>query len=123
MDITALAANGKNIAVVHSNEVIIGDVQSALDLIATVRFETDSDYIVINKLLISENFFDLKTGLAGEVLQKFINYRVKVAIFGDFSEYSSRSLKDFMYECNRGNDLFFLPAEQDAIEKLSLLKQ
>lgn len=113
---------GGNIAIVSGSEILIGDVQTALDLIATVRYEADSDLIVINKSLISESFFDLKTRLAGEILQKFINYRAKVAFIGDFSVYSSKSFQDFIYECNNGNDFFFLPTEQQAIEKLSMLK-
>ena len=105
-----------------SSEIILGDVQSALDLMATVQYEAGCDRIVINKSLLSESFFDLKTRLAGEILQKFINYRVKVAIIGNFSEYTSQSFQDFIYECNSGNDIFFLPTEQQAIEKLSMLK-
>ncbi|WP_028548039.1 DUF4180 domain-containing protein [Paenibacillus sp. UNC451MF] len=122
MNITKLEAGGRNIAVVSSSETLIGDVQSALDLMATVHYETGCDRIVINKSLLSDSFFDLKTRLAGEILQKFINYRVKIAIVGDFSGYSSQSLQDFIYECNRGHDIFFLPTEQQAIEKLSMLK-
>lgn len=64
-------------------------------------------WIAINKSLISESFFDLKTRLAGDILQKFINYRVKIAIIGDFSMYTSKSLKDFIYECNKGKDIFY----------------
>ncbi|PHD99048.1 hypothetical protein COF43_15045 [Bacillus toyonensis] len=74
------------------------------------------------KSLISEDFFDLKTGLAGDILQKFINYKVKIAIVGDFSMYTSKSLKDFIYECNKGNNIFYLATEQQAIEKLGTLK-
>jgi hypothetical protein len=122
MNISKVEVEGKNIAVVSSSEVLIGDVQSALDLMATVHYEADSDRIVINKSLLSESFFDLKTRLAGEILQKFINYRKKVAFIGDFSVYPSQSFQDFIYECNRGNDIFFLPTEQQAIEKLSKLK-
>ncbi|MDP4098677.1 DUF4180 domain-containing protein [Paenibacillus sp. P96] len=119
MNISRLKADGVNIAVISGNEILIKDVQSALDLMATVRYETDSDRIVIPKSMLSESFFDLKTRLAGEILQKFINYRVKVAIVGDFSVYTSRSFQSFMYECNAGNDIFFLPTEQQAIDKLS----
>lgn len=122
MNIAKIEADWGNIAVISSDEILIGDVQSALDLMATIRYETGCDRIVIDKSLLSESFFDLKTGLAGEILQKFINYLVKIAIIGDFSKYSSQSLKDFIYECNRGNDIFFLPTEQQAIEKLSMLK-
>lgn len=122
MNITKIEAGGGNIAVVSSSEILIGDVQSALDLMATVRYEADCDRIVINKSLISESFFDLKTRLAGDILQKYINYHVKIAIVGDFSVYPSKSLQDFIYECNSGRDIFFLPTEQQAIEKLRMLK-
>ncbi|WP_426952112.1 DUF4180 domain-containing protein [Bacillus mycoides] len=122
MEIKKVVIGGINIAVVRNDTVLISDVQSALDLMATVQYEADSKWIVINKSLISESFFDLKTRLAGDILQKFINYSVKIAIVGDFSMYTSKSLKDFIYECNKGKDIFFLATEQQAIEKLSSLK-
>jgi len=122
MNITKVEANGRNVAVVSSSEILIKDVQTALDLMATVHYETGCDRFILDKSLLSESFFDLKTRLAGDVLQKFINYRAKIAIIGDFSGYSSKSLQDFIYECNKGNDIFFLPTEQQAIEKLSMLK-
>lgn len=122
MKITQLEAGGGTIAVVSSSKSEIVDVQSALDFIATVQYEADSNRIIINQALLSESFFDLKTRFAGEILQKFINYGVKMAIVGDFSVYSSQSLKDFIYECNKGKDFFFLPTEEQALEKLSGLK-
>lgn len=122
MEIAKVTMDGENIAVVRNNEIVIRDVQSALDLMATVQYETGCNRIIINKSLLSERFFDLKTRLAGIILQKFINYRVKMAIIGDYAAYSSQSLQAFIYESNRGNDIFFLPTEQEAIEKLSMLK-
>ncbi|EEL85028.1 DUF4180 domain-containing protein [Bacillus cereus] len=122
MEIKKVVIDGINIAVVRNDTVLISDVQSALDFMATVQYEADSKWIVINKSLISESFFDLKTHLAGDILQKFINYSVKIAIVGDFSMYASKSLKDFIYECNKGKDIFFIATEQQAIEKLSSLK-
>ncbi|WNS46317.1 DUF4180 domain-containing protein [Paenibacillus sp. MMS20-IR301] len=119
MNITTVDKSGKLIAIVNGNEIVVNDVQSALDLMATVRYEADCDRIIIHKALLSESFFDLKTRLAGDILQKFINYHVKVAVVGDFSGYSSRSLRDFIYECNNGKDIFFLDDEQQAVEKLS----
>ena len=122
MEIKKVVIGGINIAVVRNDTVLISDVQSALDLMATVQYEADSKRIIIKKSLISESFFDLKTRLAGDILQKFINYSVKIAIVGDFSMYTSKSLKDFIYECNKGKDIFFLATEQQSIEKLSSLK-
>ena len=73
----------------------------------------------MNKSAICDGFFDLSTKLSGEILQKFINYHIKIVIVGDFSVYTSKSLKDFIYESNKGKDIFFLPNEKEAIEKLS----
>lgn len=120
MEIGIVKENDKYIAIIKSNELLITDVQSALNLIAIVSFETGCDRIVLNKSSICEEFFQLKTKLAGEILQKFINYHVKLAIIGDFSVYSSKSLNDFIYECNKGKDIFFLTNEKQAIEKLNL---
>lgn len=84
----------------------------------TVRHETGCDRMVLKKEAIAEDFFKLSSGLAGEVLQKFINYHVKLAVIGNFSDYTSKPLRDFMRESNRGNDIFFVSSEQEAVEKL-----
>lgn len=119
MNIKTVKNNSATIAVIHSNKILINDVQSALDLIATVNYETGCSKIVINKAALVEDFFKLSTGLAGEILQKFINYSVKIAIVGDYTIYSSKPLKDFIYESNHGKDIFFVSTEDAAIEKLS----
>ena len=119
MKITKINNNGVDIALVTSDELLITDVQSALDLLATVGYEARTNRIIIDKSAIDEQFFDLSTRIAGEILQKFINYETKLAIVGDFSTYQSKSLKDFIYESNNGRDLFFLPDKDQAVEKLS----
>ena len=119
MDIKKAKENDIEIAIVNGNEILIKDVQSALDLITTVKYETDCDRIIINKAAVCEEFFHLSTRLAGEILQKFINYNIKLAIIGDFSFYSE-SLKAFIFECNRGNNIYFLSDEKQAIMKLSI---
>ncbi|ADY55380.1 hypothetical protein Sgly_1051 [Syntrophobotulus glycolicus DSM 8271] len=106
------------IAVMNSTEPLITDGQSALDLTATVYYEQGVTKMVVNKEAISEDFFKLSTGFAGEVVQKFVNYHFSVAIVGDFSKYTSKPLRDYMYECNNGKHLFFVTTEQEAIEKL-----
>ena len=111
--------NGLPIAVVTSETVLIEDASSALDLLANVRYETDCDRMAIEKSAVSEAFFKLSTGLAGEVLQKFINYRMKLAIVGDFSGYTSKPLKDFIYESNSGRDIFFVATQEEALKKLA----
>ncbi len=106
-------------AVVESNEKVITDIQSALDLLMNAKYNVGTKNIVINKNLIVEEFFILSKGVAGEILQKYINYSGRIAIYGDFSHYTSKPLKDFIYESNKGKDVFFVSNEDEAIEMLT----
>ena len=110
--------NQMAIAVVHSDVVLICDGQSALDLMMSISYHDSCSCIVINKEALCEDFFVLRTGIAGEILQKVVNYRMKVAIVGDFDGYTSKALRDFIYECNNGRDVFFVADEAAALEKL-----
>ncbi|MDR1157019.1 MAG: DUF4180 domain-containing protein [Oscillospiraceae bacterium] len=107
-----------DLAVIHSDTPLITDAQSALDLIASVGFEYDVTKIAINKAAISEDFYRLSTGLAGQVVQKFVNYGYRLAIIGNFSGYTSKPLRDYIYECNNGRHLNFVADEDEAVRKL-----
>ena len=119
MKITSVNENGVQIAVVESDEVLISDIQSALDFMATVQYETGTNRIALNKSAVCEEFFDLSTKLAGEILQKFVTYQVKLAIVGDFSVYTSKSLQSFIYESNRGRGVCFASDQKQALKRLS----
>lgn len=119
MNLIQIENNGVFCAVVESDNAVITDAQSAIDLLMSAKYELGTKNIVISKKLIAEDFFVLSTGLAGEVLQKFINYGGRIAIFGDYSHYTSKPLKDFIYESNQGKDIFFVSTRDEAIEKLT----
>lgn len=71
-----------------------------------------------DKETLGEDFFKLRTGVAGELLQKCSNFRIRLAIVGDFSEYTSKSLRDFIYESNKGNLVYFTNDLDSASEVL-----
>ena len=84
----------------------------------------DCSYQGTGKMILYEknilpDFFDLKTKIAGEILQKYSNYRMQLAIVGDFTKYSSKSLSDFIYESNKAGRTIFVTSLEEAIEKLS----
>lgn len=106
-------------AVVNSNELVITDAQSAMDFAMSVKYETGCSKIALNKEAITEDFFILSKGIAGEILQKFINYQIKFAVYGDYSKYTSKPLKDFIYESNNGRDIFFVSNADEAVSMLS----
>ena len=118
MNVEIIEIKNSTIAVVTSDSKVIEDTQSALDLVMTVIYEYGTQNIVISKDLICSDFFILSSGVAGEILQKYINYGGKIAIYGDFSHYTSKPLKDFIYESNKGKDIFFTATKEDGIEKL-----
>ena len=111
-------AKGIVAAVLSENEVI-ADADSALDLLMSAKYEAGAECIVVDKKQIAEDFFVLSTGLAGEILQKYINYGGKLAIYGDFSHYTSKPLKDFIRESNKGKDFFFAATKDEAVKKLT----
>ena len=119
MTITKIEKNGILCAIVDSDEPLITDTQSALDVLMTAKYEAGTKNIVISKELIVEDFFILSTGLAGEILQKYINYGGRIAIYGDYSHYTSKPLHDFIYESNKGKDVFFVGTQEEAIDRLA----
>ncbi len=118
MKIQTITQNGTTVALITGNTKLITDTQSALDLIMTVKYEAGTNLTAIDKNCIADEFFILGSGMAGEILQKFVNYKVKTAIFGDYTKYKSKPLKDFIHESNCGRDVFFTNTKNEAIEKL-----
>lgn len=106
------------IAEIIAEEIVINTVQDALDIMADVNYQGDTNKIIVYEKNLSPDFFELKTKLAGEILQKFSNYRAQLAIIGDFNKYNSKSLRDFIYESNKGGRIFFVSAFEEAKEKL-----
>lgn len=118
MKIEAHHINNTKIAEVISDETIISTTEDGLDLLGNLYYQ-DYDRIVIHEKNITPDFFDLKNGIAGEILQKFSTYRVRLAIVGDFSKYTNKSLNDFMYESNKGRHINFVNSTTEALLILS----
>lgn len=119
MQLSKIEKNGIVCAVVNSNELVITDAQTALDVLMSAKYDIGTKNIVIDKKLIVEDFFILSKGLAGEILQKYVNYGGRIAIYGDYSNYTSKPLKDFIYESNKGKDVFFVATQDEAVDMLT----
>lgn len=107
--------NDINIAEIISEELIIKSQQDGLDLLGDLYYQGFDKVILHEKNIIPE-FFDLKTGLAGEILQKFSNYRMSLAIVGNFEKYQSKSLKQFILESNKTQHINFVENLDDALK-------
>jgi len=82
----------------------------------------DPELIVIPVGRLSVDFFHLKTRVAGEILQKFVTYRKRVAILGDISAHlkESSSLRDFVHECNTGSFIWFVTTLDELNTKIRM---
>ena len=103
---------------INSEGQILGIEQDALDLFGDL-YGQDYEGIIIHESNIAPAFFDLKTRIAGDILQKFSNFRVRIAIVGDWSKYSGNSLKAFIAESNRGRAVNFASSVEEAVKLLS----
>lgn len=119
MQVTNHTINNIPIAEVNTEGYLIEKAEDGLDLLGNLYYQ-GFDRIIIHEKNIIPVFFDLKNGMAGEILQKFSNYRVRLAIVGDFSNYTSKSITDFMYECNNGRQVNFLDSVEKALNKLAM---
>ncbi|PWN71835.1 DUF4180 domain-containing protein [Chryseobacterium phosphatilyticum] len=110
--------NNTKIAEVVSDEIIIRSAEDGLDLMGNIYYQ-GFDKVVLYEKNITPGFFDLKTKIAGEILQKFSNYRIGLAIVGDFSKYESKSMKDFIFESNKTKHINFVELLEEALENFS----
>ena len=118
MQIHAHTINNIKIAEVVSDHVLIASAEDGLDLLGSIYYQ-GFDRVIIQEKNITPDFFDLKNGIAGEVLQKFSNYRIRLAIVGDFSQYTSKSIKDFIRESNQTRHINFVNSTAQALSILS----
>ena len=102
IEIERIERDGKACAAIRGTEKVITDAQSALELLMNANAAAGTKSLLVSKKLIAEEFFILSSGMAGKVLQKLINYGGRIAIYGDFTHYTSKPLRDFMYESNKG---------------------
>ena len=98
----------KRIAYVDGGGVAVADLQDAIDLVGNAAF-AGADGVVLESDQLPPEFIDLSSGFAGEVLQKFVNYRVRLAVVGAPPARTSEALAAFMRESNAGSAVRFLP--------------
>ncbi|MBI3235983.1 MAG: DUF4180 domain-containing protein [Bacteroidetes bacterium] len=105
------------IAELVSDSLLISNQEDGIELVGNIYYQ-GFDKVILYEKNITPDFFDLKTGLAGEVLQKFSNYRIGLAIVGQWELYTSKSMIDFIYESNQRGQVIFVDSLGNALELL-----
>lgn len=107
----------KAYATLGSPHEVVATTQDFLDFIAWAC-ERDTNLVLLAESNLPEAFYDLSTRLAGEILQKLSNYRVRLAIVGTFGHTSER-FQEFKRESNKGRHVYFVATHAEAVAWLS----
>jgi hypothetical protein len=100
---------------------VLTDADQVLDIVGQA-LGAGADLVVLPVSRLDETFFDLRTGLAGHILQKFANYRLRLVILGDVSRHvaASDALRDLVRESNRGGQTWFASDKAELAARLAL---
>ncbi|WP_300597581.1 DUF4180 domain-containing protein [Niabella sp.] len=118
MEIITHTSNHQTVAEIKGEAIYLKGIEDGMDLIGNSYYQ-GYDLVILHARNITPAFFDLSTQLAGEILQKFVNYRMRVAIIGDWTGITSKSLRDFIRESNAGRQVYFTGSIDHALEKLT----
>jgi len=93
--------------------------RDAVDVIAAASAR-HPEIIVIPAERLADDFFRLRTGVAGQVIQKFLTYRLRIVVVGDISKHlqEGSALRDFIYECNSGSHVWFVSGLEELGQRL-----
>jgi hypothetical protein len=115
--------DGSDIRMLHLEPEgdLISTPDDANDLVGSA-WSHHANFIVVPVSRLDPEFFRLSTGIAGEITQKLVNYRLRLAVVGDISEHlaESNALRDFVWESNRGGQIWFVEDEAALQEKLGM---
>ncbi|WP_341877799.1 DUF4180 domain-containing protein [Defluviitalea saccharophila] len=85
----------------------------ALDLIALCG-EHNTNLLMIHYDALSEDFFNLKTKAAGNMIQKFVNYQIKAVAVIPREIIQKGRLKEMALETNKGNHFRMYETKEEA---------
>jgi hypothetical protein len=111
--------HGFRVVELTANGELLRSDRDAVDTIAAAS-EHRPEFVVIPAERFGQDFFRLRTRVAGEIIQKFVTYRVHLVILGDISQYLSESsaLRDFVFECNKGSHVWFMSDLEELDQRL-----
>ena len=115
MEIKIHTIDDRKIAEIISDDIVLQSVEDAVDLIGNMSYQGFDKLIIHEENMISD-FFELKNKIAGNILQKFSQYSMPLAIIGDFEKYESKSLNDFIFESNKGKQINFVTTIEDGLK-------
>lgn len=109
--------NGREVGEIKSKYVLVNNLDDGLDLLGDIYYQ-GIEVLIMQERNFHPAFFDLSNGTAGEVLQKFANFRMRLIIIGNFSNFTKKSMQDFIRESNKGELVNFVESLEEAEQRI-----
>lgn len=106
------------VLVAELEDGIVDGERAAVDLVGNASF-SGARFVLLAADQLAAEFFDLSSGLAGAVLQKFSTYRLGLVIVGYDSRAASDSLLALIRESNRGDSVWFVADRDEALARIT----
>ncbi|GGV59970.1 hypothetical protein GCM10010294_08720 [Streptomyces griseoloalbus] len=115
-----MTLHGASVLVCDKDGRKLSGGETALDLIGDAM-GCHAEVVAVPVERVADEFFALRSGVAGDVVQKFVNYRLRLVIIGDIASHvaDSEALRDFVREANRGNQVWFVADHAELGERLA----
>lgn len=115
-----MTLHGASVLVCDKDGRKLSGGDTALDLIGDAM-GCHAEVVAVPVERVADEFFALRSGVAGDVVQKFVNYRLRLVIIGDIASHvaDSEALRDFVREANRGNQVWFVADRAELDERLA----
>lgn len=112
--------HGLRVLTYEQDEPTLGSEQDAVDLIG-LAFSEEANVVVVPADRVVPDFYTLSTRILGDVVRKFQQYRIRLAVVGDITKYtaSSEAFRAYVHETNKGRDIWFLQTEEELSAKLA----
>lgn len=97
-------------------------VDEVIEFMMNASYQSTQEiHFVFHRQNLPVDFFNLRSGYAGELLQKLMNYQMTMGVIGDFNDISCPHFQAFMYECNcRGHVRFSQTLQKYMSEMLAI---
>jgi hypothetical protein len=120
MAVSSFERNGVRVLDCDANGAKLRSDRDAVDIVGEALSQR-CNLVVLPIERLDESFFSLKTRIAGEIIQKFVNYELRLAIVGDIARHveASTALRDFVLETNRGRQVWFVADRAELDRRLN----